>query len=100
MKRGRPLGPDIKKIQLILDVLYQYPSGVWLRQISKISKLPVSTVHFYLSHYFEPFIENIGFKTESGRYLGFRLIKLKRMVNAADIFAYINLKRSIKSITS
>lgn len=97
-KPGRPKGPDIGKIQAILSVLYKYPDGVWVRQIAKESLLPLSTVHHYIEIYFEPFIENIGYRTEAGRYLGFRLIRLKRQINAADVTAYIKLKESIRKL--
>jgi hypothetical protein len=97
-KRGRPEFIDINKVNSILEILYQYPDGVWIRQISRATKLPLSTVHYYLRQYFEPFIENIGFKNPEGRYIGFRLVRLKRSINAADVVAYIKLKKRISQI--
>jgi DNA-binding IclR family transcriptional regulator len=75
--KRRPKEPDIRKIKAILDVLSQYPEGLWLRQLARAAKLPSSTVKFYLDRILPDFVENIGYKTDEDHYLGFRLVKLR-----------------------
>jgi hypothetical protein len=70
-------GKDTTKINKIINVLLKYPEGVWIRRISKESKLAVSTVHFYIDSVLSDLIENIGAKDKKGKYFGLRIVKLR-----------------------
>lgn len=55
----------------------QYPEGIWIRKLSRESKISLSTVHYYIENYLDKFIESSGAKSENGKYFGIRVIKLK-----------------------
>jgi len=88
--------PNSKTLFKILATLKQYPDGIWYRRLSKESKVPLSTVHFYLEKYLERFIENIGFKGPDGHYMGVRIIKLKKGVTLKQIMDYHRVRAAIK----
>jgi len=69
---------DPVKIQKILAVLKRYPQGVWFRQLVRESGLPASTVHFYLKK-LSPIVESIGYTDEYGRFVGIRIVRLKKI---------------------
>ena len=94
MKRGE-LKPNIVKLHAIFRVIQAYPDGIWFRQLVRESKLSISTVHHYLKAYFEPFVENLGYKTEN-KFLGIRMIRLKKDVTITDIVNYHRIKERIK----
>jgi len=71
---------DLSKISRIIRVLLKYPEGVWIRRISRESKLPVSTVHFYIDNVLSDLIENIGARDRKGKFFGLRIVKLKPKV--------------------
>ena len=71
---------DLSKISRIIRVLLKYPEGVWIRRISRESKLPVSTVHFYIDNVLGDLIENIGARDRKGKFFGLRIVKLKPKV--------------------
>lgn len=81
-KRGRPAGPDMDKIRRIINVLLNNPEGIWIRGLAKQTKLPLSTVHYYLENHLNDFITNIGAQDEEGKYFGVRLVKLKKGVKS------------------
>lgn len=66
-----------KKIQKILEILRKYPDGIWFRQLVRESGLPASTVHFYLKK-LSGIVESIGYVNEEGRFVGVRIIRLKK----------------------
>ena len=68
---------DFGKIKKIIEVLLTNPDGIWLRKLSRESKLPLSTVHYYLEGKMTNLVENIGVRDEDGRFFGVRVIKLK-----------------------
>ncbi|MEM7820922.1 MAG: hypothetical protein QW751_01825 [Candidatus Aenigmatarchaeota archaeon] len=97
-RRGRPSKLDPRKVWAILQVLQQYPSGIWLRQLAREAKIPVSTVNFYIDRLFDPFVESIGFRRPDNRFLGPRIIRFKpgkRTVTVKDILNYQQVKASI-----
>lgn len=97
-KRGRPSVFSPKKVWTILQVLQQYPDGVWLRQLATEAKMPVSTVSYYIGRLFEPFVDSLGFRRPDGRYIGVRVIRLKpgkRAVTVKDVINYQKVKASI-----
>ena len=99
-KGGRPIGPDPKKLERILEILRIYKDGTWLRNISSESGIAISTVFYYIDKFLSPFIDNIGVKNDN-RYIGVRMIKLKpekENIIVAEIMNYWNLKRKIKNI--
>jgi len=68
---------DFKKIKRIISVLLKNPEGIWLRKLSRDSKIPVSTVHYYLEGILRNFVDNIGAVDDEGKFFGVRVIKLK-----------------------
>ena len=44
-------GKDFNKVKRIMKVLLDNPDGIWLRKLSRDSKIPLSTVHYYLERY-------------------------------------------------
>ncbi len=70
-------GPNLDKLEKLIDTLRKYPDGIWLRKLSRESSLPVSTVHYYIEEKIDSFVESKGAKDGDGRYFGIRLIKLK-----------------------
>ncbi len=103
MKRrgGRPIGPDPKKVEIILRVLRMYKDGIWLRNLAKETHLPISTLTYYIDHFLEYFVENLGYRDEKGRFMGIRIIKLKKgkeNLTTKDVLHYWEVKRRIKHI--
>ncbi|UCG94982.1 MAG: hypothetical protein JSV92_02935 [archaeon] len=72
-----PKEPDLQKIRKIIRVLLANPDGIWLRKLSRESKLPLSTVHYYLESTMANMVENIGARDEDGKFFGVRLVRLK-----------------------
>jgi DNA-binding transcriptional MerR regulator len=92
-----PKSINPRKIRKILGILRKYPDGIWFRQLAKEARLPVSTLHFYLEKVLEPFIENIGFRDEEGRFVGIRVIRLRdNGVTEEKILRYIELNKKIR----
>ncbi len=69
--------PDYSKIKRIITVLLSNPDGIWLRKLSRDSKIPLSTVHYYLDGVMSNLVENIGARNEEGNFFGVRIIRLK-----------------------
>lgn len=72
-----PKNPDFQKIRRIVRVLLANPDGIWLRKLSRESRVPLSTVHYYLDGTMVNLVENIGARDEEGRFFGVRLIRLR-----------------------
>jgi len=73
-------GQDFNKIKRIMKVLLRNPDGIWLRKLSRDSKIPLSTVHYYLERYLNNMINNVGARDEEGKFFGVRVIKLRNGV--------------------
>jgi len=76
----RPKKPNYARIKRIISVLLSNPDGIWLRKLSRDSKIPVSTLHYYLDTHMKNLVENIGARNEEGNFFGVRLVRLKRGV--------------------
>lgn len=69
--------PDFQKIKRIIKVLLANPDGLWLRKLSRESKLPLSTIHYYIEGIMANMVDNVGARDENGHFFGIRLIRLK-----------------------
>lgn len=99
-KIGRPSGADPRKILMMLNVLKKYPEGIWFRRISAETRIPVSTVFYYLERFLEPFIENIGYKNDSGRFIGVRIVRLKsgkENITLNEVLLYLKVKSNLRT---
>jgi len=94
-----PQTPDFQKIKRIIRVLLANPDGIWLRKLSRESKLPLSTVHYYLEGSMANLVENIGARDEEGHFFGVRLIRLRNgilnQLNNGDLDS--SLRKIIKT---
>lgn len=70
-------GPDLEKVESLIDTLRRFPGGIWIRKLSRESSMPVSTVHYYIDNIIDSFVESKGAKDEEGNFFGIRLIKLR-----------------------
>lgn len=52
-------GPNTKTIQLIRKVLRGHPDGLWIREIARISGIPKSTVHLYITAYMKSEVKEV-----------------------------------------
>ena len=68
---------EFEKIRRIIRVLFTNPDGIWLRKLSRESKMPLSTIHYYLERKIQFLVENVGAKNEEGHFFGIRIIRLK-----------------------
>ncbi|MCD6477644.1 MAG: hypothetical protein J7K87_01445 [Candidatus Aenigmarchaeota archaeon] len=71
---------DFNKIKKIIRVLLKNPDGIWLRKLSRDSRLPVSTIHYYLESVLGNMVENVGVRDEDGKFFGLRVIRLRNGV--------------------
>ncbi len=55
----RPAGPDPRKIEKIVEVLRRNPEGLWVMEISRMTKIPKSTVHRYIQNYLRDWVEEV-----------------------------------------
>jgi|GEM_PF-2244321 DNA-binding IclR family transcriptional regulator len=68
---------NYENIRKIIRVLEKYPSGIWFRQLARETNLPVSTLHFYLKK-LSGIVESVGYVNDEGKYVGLRIVRLKR----------------------
>ncbi len=47
---GRPKGPDMKKISVIIETLKKNPEGLWIMELSRATGISKSTVHRYIQN--------------------------------------------------
>lgn len=71
---GRKKGPDLVKLERIKAILSRNPSGIWVRELARKTRLDKSTVSIYLSKYLENEIEDL-FIT-GNRWI--RVVRLKK----------------------
>jgi len=64
------------KVVRILSVLQQYPDGLHIREISRRTGIPVSTVHYYFSRHLEKYVDEIVIGPKENPFV--RLVKLKK----------------------
>ena len=71
-------GPSTEKIKKIIEVLKKSSKeGIWIRELSRQTNLPVSTMHYYLNKYLEDRIEIKNVKIGKFYHKQMKLIKLK-----------------------
>ena len=100
MKPGRPSKPDMKKIFLIIKTLEKINNWVWIRELSRTTKISLSTLHYYLEKHLNQFIEEINTEDllsyeKNKNYPRLRLIKLKEGVTAEKVVKWFKLKEKI-----
>jgi len=92
-------GPDLERIETLVNTLRRYPEGIWLRKLSRESSVPPSTVHYYINEIIDSFVESRGAKDGEGNYFGIRLIKLKdgieKQLNSGKPVEYLLRSRDI-----
>ncbi len=97
MLRGRPSRPDLKKVFIILKVLEKINNWVWIRELSRETKIPLSTLHYYLEKYLNQFLDEINTEQilnyeKEKNYPKLRLIKLKDGVTAEKTIKWFKIK--------
>ena len=100
MSRGRPPGPDLRKALLIAKVLIETKEWIWIRELSRKSNLPLSTVHYYLEKHLNRFVEEINTSQfisydEGGKYPKLRLLKIKDGVSLQNVVKWLKIKQKI-----
>lgn len=100
MTRGRPPGPDLKKALLITKVLIETKEWIWIRELARKCKMPLSTVHYYLEKHLNHFIEEINTSqfisyTEKEKYPKLRLLKIKEDVSLENVVKWLKIKEKI-----
>jgi len=100
MPSGRPSKPDLKKVFTIVKTLENINTWTWIRGLSRKSKLPLSTVHFYLEKHLNRFIDEINTSDfldyEKGEnYPKLRLIKLKDGVTAEKAVKWFKIREKL-----
>jgi len=72
-------GPDQDKIQKILEVLeVSGKRGIWIRELSRQTKIPFTTVYLYLYHYLQDEVSIEDMEFGLGRSNKFKVVKLKK----------------------
>lgn len=72
-------GPDKEKINKIINVLTQSgKKGIWMRELSRQTKIPFTTVFYYLHHYLRDKVSIEGMEFGLGRSDKFKVVKLKK----------------------
>jgi hypothetical protein len=73
-----PKNPSIEKMNKIIKVLKKVrKKGIWIRELSRQTKIPVSTVHYYLNKYLEDKIEIKNVKIGEFSHKQMKLVRLK-----------------------
>jgi len=75
MIKNRPSTEKMKKIIKVLEKVGK--KGIWIRELSRQTKMPVSTIHYYLNKYLEDRIEIQNVKIGKFSHKQMKLIKLK-----------------------
>lgn len=76
--RGRPPGPDMNKVAIILRVLAEAPDGLWLREVARRANVNPMTVSNYANTILRPFLEDVSLGSEEKPIL--RVLRLKPWV--------------------
>ncbi|MCD6226697.1 MAG: hypothetical protein J7J93_02795 [Candidatus Aenigmarchaeota archaeon] len=97
MLRGRPSRPDLKKVFIILKALEKINNWVWIRELSRKTKIPLSTLHYYLEKHLNQFLEEINTEQflnyeKEKNYPKLRLIKLKDGVTTEKAIKWLKIK--------
>jgi len=100
MPRGRPPGPDVKKALLITKILIETKEWIWVRELARKCKMPLSTVHYYLEKHLNRFFDEINtsqfISYEDGeKYPKLRLLKIKDGVSLQNVVKWLKIKEKI-----
>jgi len=70
--------PSSEKLEKIIEVLRKASKeGIWIRELSRQTNIPVSTTHYYLNKYLGNRIEIKNVKFGKFSHKQMKLIKLK-----------------------
>ena len=89
---------NMKKLAKLVKVMYDNPDGLWIRQMARVSGLPVSTVHHYLQM-LSPLTE----ETQLGerplmRVVRFRPEIMKKLDQGMSVNELVRIIRILKSV--
>jgi len=93
---------DMNKVMIIVNTLKDNPDGLWLRQLSRMCHMPLSTTSYYLDKVLKPIIESVRIGHEKSII---RVIKLKNGIyerlkageSISSILKYIKIFKKIYS---
>ncbi len=81
--RGRPSKPNDEIMKRLYNILLQAEDWLWVREISRRSNLPESTVRRYLNIHFADMIEEMDVGEDLSKIVKIRLVRLKPNVKEA-----------------
>ena len=71
-------GADTEKVGKINRILENVGNkGIWIRELARQSKLPVSTVHFYINNFLEGVVKIEDAKIGEYKHSQMKIVKLK-----------------------
>lgn len=90
------------KVNLIVDALRRNPDGLWLRQLSRVCSLPLSTTSYYIDNVLKSVIDDVRIGNEKSIM---RVIKLKsgiydrleRGESISSVLKYVKIFKKIYS---
>lgn len=72
-------GPDQEKINKILNILEKAgKEGVWIRELARQSKLPFSTVYYYINNYLQDEVLVTDMKLGLAKSSKFKIVRLRK----------------------
>ncbi len=75
--RGRPSKPNEETMKRLYQVLLNAEDWLWIREISRRSRLPEATVRRYMNIHMADMIEEVDAGEDLSKVVKIRLIKLK-----------------------
>ncbi|MDI6807222.1 MAG: hypothetical protein QMD14_05475 [Candidatus Aenigmarchaeota archaeon] len=73
-------GPDKQKIEKIVDVLETSGNnGIWIRELSRQTKIPFTTVYLYLHKYLKNKVAIKDMEFGLNKTNRFKIVKLKKL---------------------
>ncbi|MCD6381493.1 MAG: hypothetical protein J7L43_00755 [Candidatus Aenigmarchaeota archaeon] len=97
---GRPPGPDLNKVAIILKVLVEHPEGLWLRAVARGAGVNPMTVSNYANTILRPFLEDVSLGDEKPilRVLKLRPWALERIEKGASLNELLRFSKILKSV--
>ena len=72
-------GPDPRKVKKIIDILSQSgKKGIWMRELSRQTNIPFTTVFYYLYNHLQDEISIEDMKFGLARSGKFKVVRLKK----------------------
>lgn len=81
--RGRPSKPNEEIMKRLYQVLLNAEDWLWIREISRRSRLPEATVRRYMNIHMTDMIEEVDAGEDLSKVIKIRLIKLKPGIKEA-----------------